>query len=143
MDLQSARALKQQLRTEVLNTFTAPATISALGVPARRLQRASPVRSLALGIAPTSTNDFRIAVRVQRSELGRGEHLERIRAQARGELEVRYIGRVNKSDAASLQGRLRPLQIGCSVGHFRITAGTLGCFVKSRTGEGRPMMLSN
>jgi hypothetical protein len=41
-----------------------------------------------------------------------------------------------------LQKRRRPLVIGCSVGHFKVTAGTLGCFVQlRRTGE--TFILSN
>jgi hypothetical protein len=37
----------------------------------------------------------------------------------------------------------RPLLIGCSVGHHQITAGTLGCFVRRRSGEGGLCILSN
>lgn len=40
------------------------------------------------------------------------------------------------------QQRNRPLRIGGSIGHFKITAGTLGCFAHSRDDDS-PLILSN
>ena len=68
--------------------------------------------------------------------------MELITKQAKGEEDVRYVGRVSKRAAPSYQQRQRPLLIGCSIGHFAITAGTLGCFVKPRTGS-ELLVLSN
>jgi hypothetical protein len=37
----------------------------------------------------------------------------------------------------------RPLRIGGSVGHFKITAGTLGCFVRARIGDALHILTNN
>jgi hypothetical protein len=87
-----------------------------------------------------------LAVRVQRRALEGSDVVEAIRREARGEVDVRYIGRVAKradADVVSVfQGRLRPLRIGGSIGHHKITAGTLGAFVRARSGSAT-LMLSN
>jgi hypothetical protein len=65
-------------------------------------------------------------------------------------VEVRYVGRVAalarrraaEPEVPWPQGRTRPLLIGSSLGHYRITAGTLGAFVVLRTG-GVVRVLSN
>jgi len=80
------------------------------------------------------------------------EPVAEISRLARGEVEVRFIGAVRKQTPPTLaspstrgeayyRGRRRPLVIGCSVGHFQITAGTLGGFVKK--GRGGMLILSN
>ena len=54
--------------------------------------------------------------------------------------DVRQVG-----DLRALQGRTgrhRPAPGGVSVGHFRVTAGTLGCVVRERSG-GERLILSN
>jgi hypothetical protein len=55
-------------------------------------------------------------------------------------VDVRYVGRVVKR-AKDMRKRHRPLIVGSSIGHFEITAGTLGCFVKTPGGAVR--ILSN
>jgi hypothetical protein len=149
MRLQSARELKAALRGAVLDGLAE--TLSrrgALVVAASRAATAPPVaRTLALGISRVRANDYRLAVRVQRRGLEQSA-LEAIRKRARGELDVRYVGRVARQArrrAAALpwhQTRVRPLLIGASVGHYRVTAGTLGAFVVLRKG-GQVRLLSN
>lgn len=97
---------------------------------------------MALGVAPKGKNDFQLAVRVQQRSLEASREVERITRRARGEVDLRYVGSINKRVIPWYQKRQRPLLIGCSVGHFKITAGTLGCFVRPRAG-GDPCMLSN
>jgi hypothetical protein len=84
------------------------------------------------------------AVRLQRPELENSPHLDLIKKQAKVEVDVRYIGRLEKRAKASrapkqpkmpkelktsaaevpwYQKRNRPLRIGSSIGHFVITAG--------------------
>src|SRR5437660_1101852 len=126
MQLQSARELKDRLLLTVLAPLTKPV------VAARSLALAAGphpstsghVRTIALGITPAGPGDFRLAVRYQRRELEDGHELEQIRKKAKNEVDVRYIGRVAK--LAKLpdwqQRRHRPLQVGTSIGHPRVTA---------------------
>jgi hypothetical protein len=101
---------------------------------------------LALGIVPGRGEAYRLAVRLQRRALEGSDTIETIRRQARGEIDVRYIGRVIKRAGADLvpwyQERSRPLRIGSSIGHHKITAGTLGGFVRARS-DSAPLILSN
>ena len=143
MNIDSARALKAQLVTKQLQPLTvAPKMAATLGVAARAFSELERFpRTMALGIVRKSKSDFQLAVRIQNRALEQSPQLEAIRKSAKGEVDVRYVGRVVKR-APWNQSRQRPLLIGASVGHFRITAGTLGCFVKTRS-AGAPRILSN
>jgi|SRR5579883_585050 len=145
MQLDSVRELKAVLAESVLAPLTVenmPKSFALAAGPIRKVNE--PVRSIALGIAPRGKNDFRLAVRYQRRELEDSKELETIKRRAKGEADVRYIGRVTKSAAPPwTQQRHRPLRIGTSVGHVNITAGTLGAFVTVRGGDGKPHILSN
>ena len=55
------------------------------------------------------------------------------------ETDVEEVGRIR---ALAYTQRMRPAPAGVSIGHYQITAGTLGCVVEDRT-TGRPLMLSN
>jgi hypothetical protein len=98
--------------------------------------------SLALGIAPHGGHDFRIAVRCQRPELMKSKEVEEITKKANGEVDLRYVGPITKRAAPWEQQRHRPLKIGISVGHYAVTAGTLGCFVR-KCGGSDTLILSN
>jgi hypothetical protein len=67
---------------------------------------------------------------LRRRGLENSPQLDAIKKKAKDEVDVRYIGRVLKFATPAQQKRSRPLKIGVSVGHFKITAGTLGCFVR-------------
>ncbi len=145
MRLESARELKQSLFASVLSAANVQLLARIAGVPAKPLPDAANPRLLALGIARRSENDFVLAVRVQTASLLRGEEVARIVETARDEVDVRFIGYVHKSATPWQQLRVRPLKIGVSIGHYSITAGTLGCFVRPAdvTGSGDAMVLSN
>lgn len=97
-----------------------------------RAREAEPsLAGIALGARPVDDGGYRLAVRVQDREAMRGPWIGRIEEAARGEVEVRYVGRIVKRDAPFFQARRRPLLIGASVSHFRVTAGTLGAFVRA------------
>ncbi|HEX3150718.1 MAG TPA: hypothetical protein VHR66_21750 [Gemmataceae bacterium] len=146
MNLESARELKQLLADTVLSPITgAPLkTVRSFALAAGPMpESASNIRSLALGIVRRSANNFRLAVRAQRRELVDGKEVELIRKKAKDEVDVRYIGRVTKRAAVPwTQQRHRPLQLGISVGHKDITAGTIGCFVR-KPGTVGAFVLSN
>ncbi|MDB5290488.1 MAG: hypothetical protein JWL69_1729 [Phycisphaerales bacterium] len=161
MQLDSVRELKAALQKSVVAPLMEPKAM-----PRTLALAAGPPdathRTLALGIARKGTDDFQLAVRIQRPELQSSAQLDAIRSQAKGEVDVRYIGRLIKrarrivtrtvgraalvvAPAVAVpwyQKRCRPLRIGASIGHYKITAGTLGCFVKSRA-DGTVMILSN
>jgi len=124
MQLDSVRELKASL--------TPVTTRSAGAVPAP-----------ALGVVPAvGRGAFRLAVRVQDRAQLRDTTLDEIERAARGEVDVRHVGRIVAREAPPLRTRRRPLVIGASLGHFRVTAGTLGAVV-SVSGDDRLRLLSN
>ncbi len=128
MRLDSARELKAEL-------LAAPA--AAAVEPARP-------RLVALGVCRRTRRDYRLAVRIQHPGLAARAHAEAIRERAKGEVDVRYVGRVSAlagPTRPARQSRQRPLRMGISIGHYRITAGTLGAFVQ--LGRGSARILSN
>jgi hypothetical protein len=126
MRLESVRELKRVLLGE---------DGEALGLPG------AADGAIALGVAPAAgPGDYRLAVRVQGAEPS-AERLALIDRAARGEVDVRRIGRViAQSEPGS--GRQRPVEVGASVGHFAITAGSVGAFVRVEDDE-RARLLSN
>lgn len=160
MRLDSVRDLKQSLPHLLARQFTRAAMRARRGRPmtkaggpasvsaARAASFSSTVASYALGITARKRNDYRLAVRLQHRGLVNSDLVEMIRARARGEVEVRYIGRVTAAARAAgpwYRQRQRPLMIGSSCGYLRddlVMAGTLGCFVSRRSGD-QPMILSN
>ena len=66
---------------------------------------------MALGITPKGSGDFKLAVRVQKRALEQGREVELITKQAKGELDLRYIGEVAKRATSWMQQRQRPLLI--------------------------------
>jgi len=169
MRLESARGLKQQLLQEVIEPFSlctsrlrkvgavavsaAAATArvedgrTVFGVAARpRATLPRIQRSIAIGITGHQ-NHYRLAVRVQRPGLVQSALMKRLTREAKGEIDVRIIGRIDKRAKTRRAGQRRspavaaaavpwyqrntkPLLIGASVGHVDITAGTIGAFVK-------------
>src|SRR5690349_16312222 len=143
MKLDSARELKQtisaQLLPQIETTIAARSTFGRATVPLVRAEE--PPRSLAIGVAPKGRG-FRLAVRVQKRAFQHSREIEFITKRAKGEIDLRYVGRINKRETPWYQQRQRPLLIGCSIGHFAVTAGTLGCFVRPTNGDG-VFVLSN
>ncbi|WP_029433469.1 hypothetical protein [Blastococcus sp. URHD0036] len=139
MQIDAARELKLRLGARV-EGWDAPVSASGLA-PGRPWFRP------ALGLAPLSPGQVRLAVRVAtRSDAV--VLLDGVSDALRAEVDVRVIGPVRAlrsptgaaTSPADLQRRVRPLRPGCSIAHPTVTAGTLGGFV--RVG-GRPAVLSN
>jgi len=144
MELSSVRELKATLRETVLTPLTATvATRAAFGVSAGPVSRGSAPETLALGVTRRGPGKYALAVRIQQRALEVGPEIERIRETARGEVDVQYVGRLVKGADLWHRQRNRPLRLGGSVGHFRITAGTLGAFVQARASGRPPLLLSN
>ncbi|MGH2662507.1 MAG: hypothetical protein ACRDH8_06800 [Actinomycetota bacterium] len=141
MKLDSCRELKAQLAGRIFERMAMSAEeVSGYGMPARNVKRVEAIRpTIALGVSQRRKG-YRVAVRIQRRGMERSRHLQVILKEAKGEVDVRYVGRVVKR-ASWFQSRHRPLRIGTSIGHAAVSAGTLGCFVRTKDGE--PCILSN
>ena len=147
MQLDSAQGLKQQLLEDLVVPF---ASSEPFPVGARPLDTAPALpRSIALGIAPHE-GEYRLAIRLQRLSLVDSPIVDQLTREAKGEVDIRVIGRIDKRPTKrSGQARrlripttaqqaarpwyqldARPLLIGASIGHFRITAGTTSAFVR-------------
>lgn len=125
MHLDSCRELKRSVFTRL---------------PDLGLRPEAAVPWLALGVTRQSVESYSLAVRVPET-VPLGEVLGRITEEARQEVDVRGVGRIEPVRAAGdLQRRRRPLVPGCSVAHPDVTAGTLGGFV---TVDGAAHVLSN
>jgi len=136
MRLESVRELKRSLPAQLHKTFAARAaageTSSLAVASAASLRRETP--SYFLGISARRKKDYRLAVRLQDRALERSDLVDRIAARARGEVDVRYVGRIRARTKPWYRSKHRPLLIGSSTGFLAdafIMAGTLGCFVRS------------
>jgi hypothetical protein len=143
MQLDSAKELKAALQESVIVPMATSFLVKSAGLSAQPTTAlaASPP-TMALGLVRKGQNDFGLAVRVQKRGLENSPQVETIRRRTKGEVGVRYIGQVTKRAVTWYQKITRPLRIGASIGHFKITAGTLGGFVCDRDG-GSVLILSN
>jgi hypothetical protein len=144
MNYDNALGLKQKLLGENLDRFIPTARMLPRAAIATATPRVS-VRQrppLALGIQGRRGR-YRLAVRVQQAHPGVNAAVDYIRRRARGECDVRVVGRVVKQ-APWFQSRNRPLRIGSSIGHHGVeAAGTLGCFVHRPGRSDEDLVLSN
>ena len=136
MRLDSVRELKRSLPADLSRTFATRAaageTSNIAVANAASLRRQSP--SYFLGISARGKRNFRLAVRLQDRALERSELVDKIAAKAKGDVDVRYVGRIRARAKAWYRSKQRPLLIGSSTGFVAsgfIIAGTLGCFVRS------------
>jgi hypothetical protein len=98
MNLDSVRELKLKLSQTILaNVTTTVRSRSAFGVSSRTLATVDAIpRTLALGVAPRG-REFRLAIRVQHRAMENSPEIDLMRKRAKGEVDVRYVGRVLKS----------------------------------------------
>ncbi|QND52891.1 hypothetical protein HB779_13975 [Phyllobacterium sp. 628] len=152
MDLKTVRSLKAEIASEIIRPLVSEIRSEARIVRSTATRRLTGVEGgIALGIAAgEGKNDYRLAVRVQRRALENNARLrEQIEEAARHKADITYIGTVFKGGAVAApaalpwhQLRQRPLLIGCSIGHYSITAGTLGGFAH-HVESGKTVILSN
>jgi hypothetical protein len=148
MKLSSVFALKAELQEAVAAPQSAlpkafAAAARARGVSRRSFSRrvdATHTRSpasvrVALGVvAGKSSSDYRLGARVQSSGRGARDLAAEIARRARGEADVRIVPHVRKQvfPPSWFKRRHRPLEAGLSVGHPRVTAGTIGFIVEDQ-----------
>jgi hypothetical protein len=144
MQLDSARELKSALQKSVIVPMATSFAVKSAGLRAQSMTAlAATPPTMALGVVRKGKNDFGLAVRIQKRGLENSSQVDTIKKKAKGEVDVRYIGQVTKRAAIPwYQKMTRPLRIGASIGHFKITAGTLGAFVRSRD-DSSVLILSN
>ncbi len=154
MNLDGARNAKAEVFEEVFHYQAAPTAAvegrsSPLFLPmqktsahknivdGRKRKRRDARDLISLGIlAPENhnrnPNDLQLGIFIQRDDLRQHPIVEAAQRHARGEAQVIYTGRIRRR--AVNPGRCRPLRIGASVGHYRVSAGTIGCFCKHEGG---------
>ncbi|MBY0257523.1 hypothetical protein [Methylobacterium sp.] len=112
---------------------------------ARRERSFDPKEKIAVGILKNRSDDhgnsaLKVGLFLQHKKLLHHPVVEAAQRIAKGEVEVRITGRVRHRGLVKAKP-CRPLRMGHSVGHHRITAGTIGCFGIDR--DGRVGILSN
>jgi hypothetical protein len=146
MRLESVLSLKQELASAFMtDADPLPGVFSAVASRAARTSafaarvdethtRRPESVSVALGVAEGRTrSDFRLGARVQLAGARAQKVAEELAAAAHGEADVRIVPRVRKRAGptpAWFRRKRRPLEAGVSIGHVRITAGTLGFVVE-------------
>lgn len=149
MRWESATELHKELVADFLpaaDETALPATVHGVAADDRR----SPFRNtvlapgFAIGIGifdQGGRRSYGIGITVQSARDLGSPVIDEIASRSHGEFEVVVGGRVRPATGWHLT-QCNPLRIGCSVGHPDVSAGTLGCFVRSKAG-GRPGFLSN
>ena len=147
MRLDSVRELKQSLPAHLNQMFAVRAaagrTTSFAVASAASLERGAP--SYFLGVSARGKK-YRLAVRLQDRALQKSDLVERITARAKGEVDVRYVGRIRARAKPWYRSKQRPLLIGSSAGFLAsgfIMAGTLGCFVRSGSSKALYILSNN
>ncbi|MEQ8785728.1 MAG: hypothetical protein RIC55_05495 [Pirellulaceae bacterium] len=153
MKLESVRALKAELLSVPKAIVEAVASSTFLTAFSARHGAANRIMDdIALGVTAPDKKQFRLAVRLQRQGPLISMMTEQIRARAKGEIDVQYVGSIVKyagpgeTTAAFYRQKRRPLRIGSSISDVQTgfnSAGTLGCFVVRRQSPHYLGMLTN
>lgn len=162
MKLDSVRSMKEEVKYDILGGRFGPMDDIAMS----EMSDLPPMPSFALGIsteaessgdtsndhvedAVDDTSDrYTLAVRLEDASDLRSPELSRILALAHGKVDVQVTGHMKALTGADAtkwnHQKLRPLQIGTSVGHQLVTCGTIAAFVRKRGGSAEDMfILSN
>lgn len=152
MQIDNAFQAKREIFRDMLRFKEAPGSLlETAGATARSLwldpgalsavEQGATYRSAKMNIAvgvgaprePRREDEYAVTLFLQDRRLNNSPLVTDILSRFRRECEVRYVGRVRRlSGRPWQQGPVRPLKAGASIGHNRITAGTLGCFVRMR-----------
>lgn len=119
---------------------------SASAVPEQRQRGARDDQLISVGIGRTRDRadaDFELVVYCQKKSLRDHPIVEKITKLSKAEVRVIITGPFRRQSAAVPDRRSRPLRLGVSVGHTRVTAGTLGCFVQLQKPGGIGLLSNN
>ena len=141
MDLNLGRA--RELKSAFLNSF---ATEGRTSVMAYQLAISIapvviPWEGVALGLTGKTRNDVRFALRATSELVLDSPAVSEFLHVNKDQVDVEITGEIQALPCGVNVARVRPPQTGFSVGHHRVTAGTIGEFV-SRPGM-RTLILSN
>ncbi|MEM7445842.1 MAG: hypothetical protein AAF414_21150 [Pseudomonadota bacterium] len=144
----------------VLDNLSSGAVVAAMGdaidppAPAGAILSTSPGAGrmekhesddIALGIGakavPGPTDSFDLVVIYQDRKLKNSDMLREINDRASEEVQFVFGGQARARSTWHRRAN-NPMRMGSSIGHFRVTAGTVGCFANDR-GTGDPGILSN
>lgn len=143
MDFSAALDLKKNISAAMLGKKGPKATqfISfGTGTRAAALSVARDMSSSVNGVGITKKNDDSFSIKVLTRDGLSVDHsyLSQYYGVPQKDILVERVGRIEFKD---LRSRQRPLFPGLSAGHYKITAGTLGCFVEDE--KKRIYILSN
>ena len=117
MNLDSARDLKAELRGVLDCQPLGRMTVSSYGLRAGPVATLEPrLATFALGLVACKPGDYRLAVRLQRRGIESSPHVDLVRERARGEVDIRYVGRVVKRQSPWQRSRQRPIGFANSGG---------------------------
>ena len=98
---------------------------------------------MAVGVAIGDRPDaYRVAVRAADPGSVDQELLDRIRAEAKEEVDLQYTGPLRMERAEGTVPRKR-LEIGASIGHYTCSAGTIGFFARRNAGGAVGLVSNN
>ena len=147
MTRDNAVELKEEILTDRLKLK--PFAKNAPGIARQAVESIPRVDArLAVGLALKAKDDYRLELRVQRRT---GSAAERWVAKARNEAQILVVDEVTVPPITNIEAskpdkyfcsRLRPLEIGCSIGPRAAVTGTLGAFVEIKE-SGKPAVLTN
>jgi hypothetical protein len=127
MRLSSARELKNEITAD----------------PRWRRARTEKNVRMAIGIALGEHPDaYRIAVRAEDPDLVDQEILERIKREAKGEVDVQYTGPLEIVPVHD-PVPVKRLEIGASIAHYSYSAGTIGFFARRTTDDALGVVSNN
>src|SRR5688572_30126907 len=129
MDQQKALALKKELARTLV--FQKEKTTVALGGKstgaALKIASVVPKSVNGVGLVQKGDGDTLLKILTREKLPVTQDTLAKYYGLKREEVMVETVGKITFQ---SLKHRQRPPYPGASVGHYKITAGTLGCFVK-------------
>ena len=152
MRIESVRALKAELTSGLEDNAVAESfavlrdmaanVVGAVGSPRRMVSKGPALpNGVVLGVSPGEGDKGgrKLAVRFQEQSEEAARFGHYIVGKARGEVDIQFVGQVfagrpAKGGSGEYQNSQRPLRNGYSIGHYLVTAGTLGCFVKNKSG---------
>ncbi|MCY4287962.1 MAG: hypothetical protein OXC63_05165 [Aestuariivita sp.] len=145
VDPESEEFTEIQDPTEIMIVTTQADITSPRGVRSRLESTMSkPANNIAIGVSASdnsSENHYLLAI-YQDHNLKHGGLLSQLDDRYGNEIRIIYSGRPRTFPAWHKQAA-NPLRPGASLGHPKISAGTLGGFVKERGKSGRLGVLSN